>query len=90
MTYKPVKLGSIVVALSRLAQEMKSEAPLLPGVKLDSLSVKSNLSEIVFTKTSENKARAQKLYADKNFAQADFLTVNMGSVRYRCLCRWVW
>lgn len=77
-TFKPVKLGSIVVALSRLAQEMHSEPRLLPDIHLDSLSVKSNLAEIAFSKTSENKARAQKLYGDKNFAQADFLTVTYG------------
>lgn len=77
-THKPVQLGSIVVALSRLSSQLKDAKPLLPTVRLESLAVKSNLAEITFAKTQENKTRAQKLYAHKDFAQADFLTVTYG------------
>jgi hypothetical protein len=75
---KPVQVGTIVVALSRLAAEIEEEDPLLPEVRLDSLAVKSSLVEVTFSKTAENKARATKLYNDKQFANADFMTVTYG------------
>lgn len=76
--HKPVQLGSIVVALSRLAQDLTDENPLLPKVRLEGLSVKSHLAEITFAKTSDNKQRAQRLYTHKQFAHADFLTITYG------------
>jgi aspartokinase len=78
LAMKPVQMGTIVVALSRLASTLDNEDPLLPRVTLESIAVKSNLAEITFNKTSSNKLRAQKLYADKEFAQADFLTITHG------------
>jgi hypothetical protein len=76
---KPVQVGTIVVALSRLSAELTDEDPLLPEVEVDSISVKTNLAEIAFNKTAENKLRAQRLYTGKEFAQADFLTVTYGA-----------
>lgn len=76
---KPVQLGTIVVALSRLSAELTTEDPLLPRVEVDSISVKSNLLEVAFNKTVENKLRAQRLYTANEFAQADFLTVTYGT-----------
>lgn len=75
---KPVQLGSVVVALSRFAGTVELEDPLLPVIILESIAVKSGLSEIAFSKTSENKARAQVLYQNKDLAQADFLTITHG------------
>jgi hypothetical protein len=76
---KPVQVGTIVVALSRLSKELTEEDPLLPRVQLDAIAVKSNLAEIAFNKTPDNKRRAQKLYIEKEFVQADFLTVTYGA-----------
>lgn len=76
---KPVQVGTIVVALSRLSAELTTEDPLLPKVEMDSISVKSNLVEVAFNKTAENKLRAQRLYTAVEFAQADFLTVTYGA-----------
>jgi aspartokinase len=77
-TLKPVRVGTIVVALSRFAKSLDVEDPLLPNVELDSIAVKSALAELAFDKTLENKARAANLYKQKNFAQADFLTITHG------------
>lgn len=76
---KPVQVGTIVVALSRLSSELKDEDPLLPVVELDGVAVKTNLAEIAFDKTANNKLRAQSLYTEKEFAQADFLTITYGA-----------
>jgi hypothetical protein len=77
--FKPVQLGTIVVALSRISNELIDEDPLLPKIELDSIAVKSKLAEIAFNKTTANKFRAQKLYTEKEFAQADFLTITYGA-----------
>jgi aspartokinase len=77
--HKEVQLGSIVVALSRISQELTDEDPLLPEVKLDGIAVKSNIAEIAFNKTPANKAKATKLTVDKELSQADFLTVTYGA-----------
>jgi aspartokinase len=78
-TQKPVQLGTIVVALSRIATELTTEDPLLPVIELDSIAVKSNLAEVCFNKTPANKMRAQKLFTEKEFAQADFPTITYGT-----------
>lgn len=76
---KPVQAGTIVVALSRLAAQITEEDPLIPKIELDGLSLKSNLVEIAFNKNAANKLRVQKLYSEKDFAQADFLTITYGA-----------
>jgi len=76
---KPVQVGTIVVALSRLATELDKEDPLLPSIQLDGLAVKSNLAEVAFIKSAANKLSAQRLFTEKEFAQADFLTVTYGA-----------
>lgn len=77
-TLKPVQVGSIVVALSRLAADLSDEDPLLPKIELDSIAVKTGLVEIAFDKTAANKARAQKVLSEPEFTQADFLTIIYG------------
>lgn len=75
---KPVSVGSIVIALSRLAGALEEQEPLLPEVALENLSVKSGLVEITFDKTRENRERLQNLFQDKSFVQADFFTLTHG------------
>ena len=51
-TLKPVKRGTIVVALSRLAKSVsKTYKPLKPEIKIDTLSVKSALCSLTYDKT---------------------------------------
>lgn len=83
---KKVQVGTIVVALSRLCSELRDEDPLLPKVVLDSIAVKSNLAEITFNKTTENKMQAQKLAAKKHFEQADFLATVFGVGEISIFC----
>jgi len=74
-TRKPVRLGSIVVALSRMTELAKSRVPTLPDLAFQNVSVKSGLVEIAFDKTRENKERLKHLYQNKDFIHADFFTV---------------
>jgi len=75
---KPVKLGSIVVALSRLPVSLKGQPPLLPNVVIEDLTIKSPLVEITFDKTRENLHRLRELYRDIRLRSTDFLTVTHG------------
>ncbi len=75
---KSVRVGTIVVALSRFAKTLEIEDPLLPPIEIKSVAVKSALVEIAFDNTSENKSHTAELYAHEKFAQADFLAVTQG------------
>lgn len=50
-TWKQVKLGTIVVALTRIAQELKEVATLRPNVRIDDLKIKYPLIDISYEKT---------------------------------------
>ncbi len=77
-TKKPVRLGSIVVALSRLSKKITSEEPLLPTIGIEDISVKSGLVEISFEKTEHNLQRLLELYKNKTLKTTDFFTVTHG------------
>lgn len=48
---KEVKLGSIVIALSRLKKQLPDRAPLIPPVRIKNLTVKTPLTEITYDKS---------------------------------------
>ena len=77
-TKKPVRTGTIVVALSRLTPGIRKQAPLLPHVAFENISVKSGLLEIAFDKTGESRKKLKSFYDDPIFAQADFFTITQG------------
>ncbi len=77
-TKKPVRVGSIVVALSRLQATLTKAKPLLPTIRIEELSVKSNLVEITFEKTMANLRAFPAIYHDRAFASTDFFTVTQG------------
>lgn len=56
-TKKDVQLTTIIMALSRLQQRMEGVRPLLQDVKVDGLTIKTPLAELVFEKTSEIVAK---------------------------------
>ena len=75
---KTVQVGTIVVALSRMSNSLESEGPLLPKLKLDSISVKTGLIELAFDKSKLNRDRLQKLYQDPDFIDCDYFAVTHG------------
>src|SRR6185369_14665117 len=54
ITKKKVRIGSIVVALSRMKKKLPRQKELSPIVKIDHISVKRGLVEMAFEKTKEN------------------------------------
>lgn len=81
-TKKPVRVGSIVVALSRLKKttgKTGKRKPLLPEVAIEDLSVKSGLVEVAFDRTAGNLARLRELYRDSRINASDFFMVTQGT-----------
>lgn len=63
LTFKPVKRGTIVVSLTRLAKKIKKSSPLLkPEVTINNLTVKSPLCILTYMKTIEAQRRVATLH----------------------------
>lgn len=60
-TWKAVKHGTIVVALTRIATELGSIPPLRPEVKIDDLQIKFPLADISYEKTDDILEKLSKL-----------------------------
>lgn len=61
-TFKEVKKGTIVAAMSRIAQDKLKDIPSYrPDVKINHLSIKSPLYTLVYTKTSDVQRRVATL-----------------------------
>lgn len=76
---KPVRVGSIVVALSRIRHEKTKQKPLVPNAEIEDLSVKSGLAEISFERTRENLARLRTLYGVHGAETSNFFMVTHGA-----------
>jgi aspartokinase len=74
---KPVKKGTIVVALSRLVSNANIES-IVPTVVIDDLTVKAPLIEFVIPKTKRHLETIQNIYRSELFASGEFMTVTQG------------
>lgn len=62
ITYKEIKLGTIVVSLSRLAKSLPPTSPLYPEVKIENLSFKSSLVSLTFEKNADIERKVAVLH----------------------------
>ena len=76
---KPVKIGSIVVALSRLGRMLQRATPLIPEIEIINLSVRSGLTELTYNRTPENLAILRQVYQKAKLRATDFFTVSQGT-----------
>jgi hypothetical protein len=77
LTRKPVKQGTIVVALSRIIKQIEKLDPIKPHVEIEHLNIKSPLYEVVYEKTSEvlkEIANINKI----NTSDKDFFVLTQG------------
>lgn len=75
-TRKPVKLSTIVVALSRIEKKLEMVPPLSPKIWLEEMNIKSGLVDITYPKTEQNLSLMRSL--PKDIARAGFLTTTEG------------
>lgn len=75
MTLKPVKKGTVIVALTRMVDECKNSAPIRPKIILDDLSIRSPLCDVTFHKTVETRNKLRDMYTKISPSENAFFTV---------------
>lgn len=78
-SFKKIKTGTIVVAISRIKKKLKKKKLIDPKYFISELSIKSPLCEIVFEKNPENTLLLKNVYDEANSVQNIFITVTQGS-----------
>ena len=77
-TFKPVKIGTIVVALSRIKNSQNEIEPIKPIIKLDELSIKSPISDITYEKNEETVRLAHDFSKQLGDLNGHFFTMTQG------------
>ncbi|HKC04482.1 MAG TPA: hypothetical protein VKC54_01275 [Patescibacteria group bacterium] len=77
-TLKPVKMGTIVVALSRIGSSVKGIEQLVPNITLSELSIKSPLCDITYEKTGESVRLAHSFSNKLGDLNGHFFTMTQG------------
>lgn len=85
-TKKEVKTSGIVVALSRVQKELKKVNPLIQDIKINNITTKSPLSEIVFEKTPNILSKLSSLYEKVKTSNDDFLTMTLSTSEVTVIC----
>ncbi len=84
-TFKPVKIGTIIVALNRISKKVSRTNSLTPFVKISTMSVTSLLAEISYEKTSHTLQRLNNL-DNSLLKDKDFFTVIEGLNEITIIC----
>jgi len=85
-TKKPVKLTGIVVALSRLHKKVGKAHPLIQDIKINTITTKSPVCELVFEKTPQILARLSSLYEKTKTTADDFLAMTLSTSEVTVIC----
>lgn len=75
---KPVKIGTIVVALSRISKALNGTNPLHPQVRLKEIGIKSPLVDITYEKNTANTVLVGSLVEQMSSSNGSFFTVTQG------------
>jgi hypothetical protein len=85
-TKKDVKVSGIVVALSRIQKNLKNIHPLVQDIKINNITAKSPLSEIVFEKTPLILSKLSSMYEKVKTVNDDFLTMTLSTSEVTVIC----
>jgi hypothetical protein len=83
---KEVNTASIVVALSRIKKGLKKSEAMIQDIKINNITTKSPLSEIVFEKNSQILSRLSSLYEKVKTGNDDFLTMTLSTSEVSVIC----
>ncbi len=83
---KEVKTSGIVVALSRISKDMKGVPPLLQDIKINNVTTKSPLTEIVYEKNNSSLSKLTSLYAKARKGADDFFTMTLSTNEITVIC----
>lgn len=84
-TKKPVKKGSIVAALARM-EKKRVNSTITQNVKIDNLTIKSPIAEVVYDRTAESLSNLQKFYATTKVESHEYFTVTQGNNEISIIC----
>ncbi|MBI4225344.1 MAG: hypothetical protein HY617_03350 [Candidatus Sungbacteria bacterium] len=85
-TKKRVGAAGIVVALSRIKKDIKKSDPLIQEIRINNITTKSPLSEIVFEKTPQLLAKLSALYEKVKTGHDDFLAMTLSTSEITVIC----
>ena len=85
LTMKPVQIGSVIVALARVAKELEAAEPFAPYIHLSNLSVTSHLCEITYTK-KDSIIKIIRSLDTTIFSSDDFFTLTEGLHEITIIC----
>ncbi|MBP6888584.1 MAG: hypothetical protein KBC21_02655 [Candidatus Pacebacteria bacterium] len=83
---KEVKTSGVVVALSRLSSQVKSNHPLIQDVKINNITTKSPLSEIVYEKNINSLSKLTSMYGRVKKGTDDFFTMTLSTNDITVIC----
>ena len=83
---KTVRLPSIIMALSRIQKTLTVTHPLVATVKIDSLTTKLPLCEIVYDKSVAVAKELKLLYENLSSDGSDFLSMTIGTREITIIC----
>jgi len=75
---REVSVGSIVVALCRYEIDARKKHRITPQVRVESISTRSSLVEVTFSRTRANRSKLRALHENSHLVEADILTVTSG------------
>lgn len=84
-TMKSVKLGTIVVSLSRIANTIHNRPPFTPRVEITGLTITSFLSEVTYERSESNLKKLSAL-STSWISSKEFFTVTQGSHEITIVC----
>lgn len=77
ITMKPVKIGTIVVALSRIGGQARSGQPFNPSIAISGMTVTTSLCELTYEATQTSREQLRSL-SKQHKTQRDFTTITEG------------
>jgi hypothetical protein len=86
LTFKQITTNALVVALSRLREELKSERPLTPEVFISNITTKLPLTEIIYENTETLIAKLETFHKKISLKREDFLTTTVGTTELNIVC----
>lgn len=75
---REVSVGTIVVALCRYESDARARSRLTPRVAIESISTRSALAEVTFTRSPSTRSRLRFLHENLRLLEAEVLTITSG------------
>ena len=86
LTKKEISINALVVALSRIRDELKKEKPLTYEVAISNITTKLPISEIIYENTSEFVSKLESFHKKILLKREDFFTTTVSTTELNIVC----